>query len=85
MKITDIQTACLAIPMKPLQPPIGVRPGRDAMRKQIVVRLLTDEGISGLGEAFAYGPPLAVCNVIEEGSSHCWSARIQRESSSWST
>jgi L-alanine-DL-glutamate epimerase-like enolase superfamily enzyme len=67
LKITDVQTACLAIPMKPLQPPIGMRPGRDAMRKQIVVRLLTDEGIHGLGEAFAYGPPLAVCNVIEEG------------------
>ena len=30
------------------------------------MRVLTDEGLIGLGEAFAYGGPLAVCNVIDD-------------------
>jgi L-alanine-DL-glutamate epimerase-like enolase superfamily enzyme len=35
-------------------------------RKQIVVRVLTDQGLTGIGEAFGYGAPLAVCAVIDE-------------------
>jgi L-alanine-DL-glutamate epimerase-like enolase superfamily enzyme len=34
--------------------------------KQIVVRVVTDDGLTGTGEAFADGAPLAVCNVIDE-------------------
>ena len=30
------------------------------------MRIDTDEGLTGWGEAFAYGAPLAVCNVIDE-------------------
>jgi L-alanine-DL-glutamate epimerase-like enolase superfamily enzyme len=63
MKITAIEAICLAIPMKPLDPP---SPWTAATRKQIVVRVKTDAGLTGVGEAFAYGAPLAVCNVIEE-------------------
>src|SRR3990172_9368465 len=63
MKITSIEAICLAIPMKPLDPP---SPWTAATRKQIVVRVRTDAGLTGVGEAFAYGAPLAVCNVIEE-------------------
>ncbi len=63
MKITGIQAISLAIPMKPMTPPSAWKAGT---RKQIIVRVLTDEGISGVGEAFAYGAPLAVCNVIDE-------------------
>jgi L-alanine-DL-glutamate epimerase-like enolase superfamily enzyme len=63
MKITAIQAIPLAIPMKPMTPPSSWTAGS---RKQIVVRVLTDEGLTGLGEAFAYGAPLAVCNVIDE-------------------
>ena len=63
MKITAIEAMCLAIPMKPLDPPSAWTP---ASRKQIVVRVRTDDGLTGVGEAFAYGAPLAVCNVIEE-------------------
>ncbi len=63
MKITQLQAIPLAIPMKPMTPPSGWMAGT---RKQIIVRVVTDEGLVGVGEAFAYGAPLAVCNVIDE-------------------
>src|SRR5712671_6593195 len=63
MKITAVEAVCLAIPMKPLAPPSA---WTGSTRKQIVVRVKTDAGVEGVGEAFAYGAPLAVCNVIEE-------------------
>src|SRR5262245_37948790 len=63
MKITAIQAIPLAIPMKPMTPPSSWTAGS---RKQIVVRVQTDDGLTGLGEAFGYGAPLAVCNVIDE-------------------
>ena len=63
MKITAVQAIPLAIPMKPMDPPSAWTGGA---RKQILVRVLTDDGLTGWGEAFAYGAPLAVCNVIEE-------------------
>ncbi|HET8575624.1 MAG TPA: mandelate racemase/muconate lactonizing enzyme family protein, partial [Methylomirabilota bacterium] len=63
MKITAVQAIALAIPMKPLSPPSA---WTGATRKQILVRVLTDAGLAGWGEAFAYGAPLAVCNVIDE-------------------
>ena len=55
MKITGVQAIPLAIPMKPTDP---VSTWRAATRKQIVVRVQTDEGLTGTGEAFAYGAPL---------------------------
>src|SRR5260370_15638580 len=63
MKITAVEAVCLAIPMKPLDPPSS---WTGSTRKQIVVRVKTDAGLTGIGEAFAYGAPLAVCNVIGE-------------------
>src|SRR5262249_48345946 len=63
LKITSIQAIPLAIPMKPMDPPSTWRAGT---RKQILVRVLTDDGPVGTGEACAYGAPLAVCAVIEE-------------------
>ena len=63
MKITGVQAIPLAIPMKPMHPPSAWTAGT---RKQIVVRVTTDEGLTGTGEAFAYGAPLAVTNVIDE-------------------
>ncbi len=63
MKITAIQAIPLAIPMKPVTPS---SPWTAGARKQIIVRVLTDGGLAGTGEAFAYGAPLAVCSVIEE-------------------
>ena len=63
MKITAIEAVPLAIPLKPMDPP---SPWTGGTRKQIFVRVHTDEGWIGLGEAFAYGAPLAVVSVIEE-------------------
>lgn len=64
MKITDIRTFPLSIPFRPLRPH---SPWADAARKQLIVKLHTDDGVIGIGEAFALGAPLAVANVIEEG------------------
>ena len=63
MKIAAIQAIPLAIPLKPLSPPSA---WTGATRKQIVVRVTTDDGLTGTGEAFAYGAPLAVSSVIDE-------------------
>jgi D-galactarolactone cycloisomerase len=63
MKIADVQAIPLAIPYRSLDPP---SPWTDGLRKQILVRVVTDEGLTGWGEAFALGAPLAVCAVIEE-------------------
>src|SRR5260370_26470829 len=63
MKITAMEAVPLATPLRPMNPP---SPWTGGTRKQIFVRLHTDEGVTGLGEAFAYGAPLAVVSVIEE-------------------
>src|SRR5438477_3204336 len=41
-------------------------PWAAATAKQILVRLTTDEGLTGWGECFAYGATLAVVSVVEE-------------------
>lgn len=63
MKITGVRAIPLAIPAKPVSPPSAWTGG---MAKQLLVRIDTDAGLTGWGEAFAYGAPLAVCNVVEE-------------------
>ncbi len=63
MKITDLQAIPLAIPLRQETPE---SPWAAGLGKQILVLVHTDAGIIGLGEAFAYGAPLAVCAVIEE-------------------
>lgn len=63
MKITGVTAIPLAIPYRPMDPP---SPWTDGIRRQILVRVATDEGLTGWGEAFALGAPRAVCAVIEE-------------------
>jgi L-alanine-DL-glutamate epimerase-like enolase superfamily enzyme len=63
MKIADVAAIPLAIPVRPSTPPTA---WLGAIAKQILVRVRTDDGVTGWGEAFAYGAPLAVCNVIDE-------------------
>jgi D-galactarolactone cycloisomerase len=63
MRITDIQPFPLSIPFRRMTPP---SPWADGARKQIMIKMLTDEGLVGYGEAFALGAPLAVCNIIDE-------------------
>lgn len=41
-------------------------PWAAALHRQFAVGVTTDAGLVGRGEAFAYGVPLAVCNVIAE-------------------
>ncbi len=41
-------------------------PWEGGLAKQVLVRVSTDEGLIGWGECFAYGAPLAVCNIVEE-------------------
>ena len=63
MKITEVAAIPLAIPLRPSTPPA---PWSARMGKQILVRVRTDDGLTGWGECFAYGAPLAVCNVVDE-------------------
>jgi L-alanine-DL-glutamate epimerase-like enolase superfamily enzyme len=63
MRIASVGAIPLAIPVRAGTPPSPWEPG---LAKQVLVRIDTDEGLTGWGEAFAYGAPLAVCNVIEE-------------------
>jgi L-alanine-DL-glutamate epimerase-like enolase superfamily enzyme len=63
MKITGVRAIPVAIPTRPLTPP---SPWAGGMAKQILVRVETDAGVTGWGEAFAYGAPLAVCDVIDD-------------------
>ncbi len=62
MKIVDVQAIPLSIPLRQDLPE---SPWMAGLGKQIIIQVCTDEGILGVGEAFAYGAPLAVCAVVE--------------------
>lgn len=63
MKIAEVAAIPLAIPCRPADPP---SPWTAGIGKQILVRVTTDDGLTGWGEAFALGAPLAVCSVVRE-------------------
>ena len=63
MKITGVGAIPLAIPLAPSTPESSWAAG---IGKQILVRMTTDDGLIGWGECFAYGAPLAVCNVVDD-------------------
>ena len=63
MKVTEVRALPLAIPLREMTPPSSWAAG---IGRQILVRLTTDTGVTGWGECFAYGAPLAVCNVVDE-------------------
>jgi len=63
MKITEVRAFPLAIPLRAATPPSSWAAGAG---KQILVRLTTDEGLTGWGECFAYGAPMAVISVVDE-------------------
>jgi L-alanine-DL-glutamate epimerase-like enolase superfamily enzyme len=65
MKITGVRAIPLAVPIRELAPVASSWSAR--VSKQILVEVRTDGGLTGWGEAFAYGVPLAVCNIIEDG------------------
>jgi D-galactarolactone cycloisomerase len=63
MTITEVRALPLAIPLARSTPPSPWAPG---VGRQILVRVTTDGGLIGWGEAFAYGATLAVCHVVDE-------------------
>ena len=63
MKVTDVTVFPLAIPLRPAPPASA---WLAATSKQILVRLRTDDGLTGWGECFAYGAPLAVGAIVDE-------------------
>jgi L-alanine-DL-glutamate epimerase-like enolase superfamily enzyme len=63
VKITGVAAIPLAIPWRPLAPP---SPWTAALGRQVLVRVDTDAGLAGWGEAFALGAPAAVCAVVHD-------------------
>ena len=63
MKVTEVRAIPLAIPLEPSTPP---SPWAAGLARQILVRVTTDEGLTGWGECFAYGATLAVCDVVDD-------------------
>jgi L-alanine-DL-glutamate epimerase-like enolase superfamily enzyme len=63
MKITGVRAIPLAIPLRESVPPSPWTPG---VGKQVLVRVTTDEGLTGWGEAFGYSATSAVCSVVDE-------------------
>ena len=63
MKITGVAAIPLAIPVR-----AGILPSpwAPALAKQLLIRIDTEGGLTGWGEAFAYGAPLAICNLVDE-------------------
>lgn len=61
--IREVRAIPLAIPLRPMRPP---SPWAAGLAKQVLVRVVTEGGLVGWGECFAYGAPLAVCNVVDE-------------------
>jgi L-alanine-DL-glutamate epimerase-like enolase superfamily enzyme len=62
MKIVDLKTHVLSIPLRQDEFPA---PWGNGYLDQVVVELITDEGIVGYGEPFALGAPPATAAVIE--------------------
>jgi len=62
VKITEIRAIPLAVPLRVVGPP---SPWAAGAGKQILVRVTTDDGLVGWGEAFAYGATEAVCHVVD--------------------
>jgi L-alanine-DL-glutamate epimerase-like enolase superfamily enzyme len=63
MKIAAVHAHTLSIPLAPMRPH---SPWLDGMPKQVIVEMTTDDGLTGWGECFAYGAPLAVASVVHE-------------------
>ena len=63
MKITEVRALPLAIPLRAATPASAWAGG---IGRQILVRVATDEGLTGWGECFAYGATLAVCRVVDD-------------------
>lgn len=62
MRITAVRATVVTTPMPALDPPSLW----DNQRSHVFVFVDTDEGVTGVGEAYAQGTPLAVGSVVKE-------------------
>jgi L-alanine-DL-glutamate epimerase-like enolase superfamily enzyme len=63
VKISTVQAVLLGIPWRSTDPP---SPWTARLGKQVLIRVGTDEGLVGWGEAFALGAPTAVSAVVHD-------------------
>jgi L-alanine-DL-glutamate epimerase-like enolase superfamily enzyme len=63
LRIAAVEAVPLAIPWQPTDPPSA---WTARLGNQVLVRVATDEGLVGWGEAFALGAPAAVCAVVHD-------------------
>jgi len=63
VKITEVRAVPLTVPVAPMTPASSWEAG---IGRQLLVRVSTDDGLVGWGEAFAYGVTPAVASIIEE-------------------
>lgn len=63
MKITEVRAVPLTVPVAPMTPPSSWEAG---IGRQLLVRIATDDGLVGWGEAFAYGSTPAVASVVDD-------------------
>ena len=64
MKITSVKGIALRCPCAPISDALSTSTARQAL----LVRVETDTGLYGLGEAFTYGTPLAVMKYLVENT-----------------
>ena len=62
MKISDIQVIPLFIPLKETPP---LSPGSSSSACHVLIKILSNEGITGYGEAFRFAPG-ATKSLVEE-------------------
>ena len=63
MKVVEVRAIPLTVPVAPMTPPSSWEAG---IGRQALVRIVTDDGLVGWGECFAYGVTLAVCDVVDD-------------------
>ena len=64
MKITSVKGIALRCQCEPISDALSTSTARQAL----LVRVETDTGLYGLGEAFTYGTPLAVMKYLVENT-----------------
>ncbi|WP_306060044.1 mandelate racemase/muconate lactonizing enzyme family protein [Natronococcus wangiae] len=72
MKITDVSAFTVDVPLLPLEEELGIGPyvtnhGQVDSMERVLVRVDTDDGLSGWGEMRVFLSPAATESVIEDG------------------
>ncbi|MFB6075364.1 MAG: mandelate racemase/muconate lactonizing enzyme family protein [Haloarculaceae archaeon] len=72
MEITDVSATTVSVPVTDLEEPLGIGPyvtnhGQVEEMERVLVRVDTDEGVSGWGEMRVFLSPAATESIIEDG------------------